>query len=80
MNGVVKLVSVDAVDLRYVVVAVGGEVAEDAVEEFEGSETEFRWEDGVKEALTEGPHTHHRRHRCPNLFHFLYFFQKNKKM
>lgn len=69
MYGVVELVRVDAVDFRDVVVAVGGEVVEQAVEEFKGSETEFRWENCVEQALTESPDSHHRRHGCPNLLH-----------
>lgn len=45
LDGVVELVGVDAVDLRYVEVAVGGEEVEDSVEEFEEGETELRRED-----------------------------------
>lgn len=47
LDGVVELVGVDAVDLGDVVVAEGGEIAEEAVEEFEGGEAELRWENRV---------------------------------
>jgi len=57
LHGVVELVGVDAVDLRYVEVAVGGEAVEDPVEELDGSETELRWEDCLEDGLTEGKDT-----------------------
>lgn len=69
LNSVVELVGVDAVDLGDVVVAVGGEVAEDAVEEFQGGEAELRREHRVEEALPEGPHPHYGSHGRPNLLH-----------
>ncbi|CAH8337164.1 unnamed protein product [Eruca vesicaria subsp. sativa] len=48
LDGIVELVGVDAVvDLGDVEVAEGGEELEEAVDEFEGGETELRWEDGV---------------------------------
>ncbi|PON75966.1 hypothetical protein PanWU01x14_039170 [Parasponia andersonii] len=54
LDGVVELVSVDAVDLRYVEVAVGGEAVEDLVEELHGGKAELRREDGLEERLAEG--------------------------
>ena len=54
LDGIVELVGVDAVDLRYVEVAEGGEELEESVDEFEGGVTELRWEYGVHEALEEG--------------------------
>ena len=54
LDGIVELVGVDAVDLRYVEVAEGGEELEESVYEFEGGVTELRWEYGVHEALAEG--------------------------
>ena len=54
LDGIVELVGVDAVDLRYVEVAEGGEELEESVDEFEGGVTELRWEYGVHEALAEG--------------------------
>lgn len=44
LDGIVKLVGVDAVNLRYVEVTEGGEELEDSVETFEEGETELRWE------------------------------------
>lgn len=57
LHGVVELVGVDAVDLRYVEVAVGGEAVEDPIEELDGSETEFRGEHCLEDGLTERKHT-----------------------
>ena len=57
LDGVVELVGVDAVDLRYVEVAVGGEAVEDTVEELHGSEAELRWEHCLEDGLAEGKHT-----------------------
>nr|GMD74268.1 hypothetical protein CR513_06367 [Ipomoea batatas] len=59
LHRVVELVGVHAVDLRYVVVAVGGEPAAEAVEEFHGGETELRREHRVQEALAESPDPHY---------------------
>lgn len=53
LDGVVELVGVDAVYLRYVEVAVGGEAVEEAVEEFNGRETEFWWEHCLEKRLAE---------------------------
>ncbi len=57
MDSVVKLVGVDAVDLGYVEVTEGGEPVEHSVEEFNGGETEFRWENYLEKALTESQNT-----------------------
>ncbi|WVZ11712.1 hypothetical protein V8G54_016242 [Vigna mungo] len=57
LHGVVELVGVDAVDLGYVKVAVGGEAVEDTIEEFDGSKTEFGRENCLEDGLTEGKHT-----------------------
>lgn len=59
LNGVVKLIGINAVDLRYVIVAIGREPVADAMDEFEGRKTDFCWENCLKEALTESPYPHH---------------------
>ena len=57
LDGVVELVGVHTVDLRYVEVAVGGEAVEDPVEELHGSEAQLRWEHCLEDGLAEGKHT-----------------------
>lgn len=57
LDGVVELVGVDAVNLRYVEVAVGGEAVEDSEEEFQGSEAKLWWEHCLKDGLAESKHT-----------------------
>lgn len=54
LDGVVKFVGVNAVDLRYVEVTVRGEHMEDPIEELESGEPELRRKYGLKETLTEG--------------------------
>ncbi|KAG5573054.1 hypothetical protein H5410_062820 [Solanum commersonii] len=69
LNSVVKLVGVYSVDLRDVVVAISGEPVTDSMNDFENGETNLRWENYLKEALTECPYSHHRCQRCPYLLH-----------
>ncbi|KAL2558973.1 Uncharacterized protein Fot_03712 [Forsythia ovata] len=59
LDGVVELVGVDTVDLGDVIVAVGGELVEEAVEELEGGKPELWREDCLQKALTKSPHPHH---------------------
>ena len=56
LDSVVELVGVDAVDLRYVEVAVGGEQVEDPVEELHGGEPELRRENRLEDGLAESEH------------------------
>lgn len=57
LDGVVKLVGVDAVDLGDVEVAVGREAVEDPVEELDGGEPELRRKHRLEERLAESKHT-----------------------
>lgn len=58
LDGVVQLVGVDAVDFGDVVVTVRRDPVEDTLKDFDRSKPELRREDGVEDALAEGPNAH----------------------
>ena len=53
-DGVVELVGVDAVYLRYVEVRVGGEHVAHTCQEVDEGETELRWEHELEDCLAKG--------------------------